>query len=215
MNETLLELNDCIGRLLDIIPVDHNILIVSDHGMIEFTKDVRIDVDDSLFWVRGSDYSEWLVDPKPGRMQATIDFFRKYDGITVYRKDEIPDRWHYGHNIYVTNVLVVADIGVRIIYGDYGNYSLVAGHGYDNRYRQMRPGFFARGPDLRTNIDVDYESWSNIDVYLLVSTLLDVVPAPNNGSCEHVVALLRAESKHRLIDTMCPSTFRYAPIIRK
>ncbi len=63
----LLKLNECLGRLLAVVPHSANVLLVSDHGMTKMVKNVSITIKDDLFWVRGQDYTEWLIDPRPGQ----------------------------------------------------------------------------------------------------------------------------------------------------
>lgn len=187
MNATLLVINECIGRLVQLIPSDHNLLIVSDHGMIRYDQQIRIATNDSLFTIRVDSASHFFLECKPNQTQATVDYLRAtYQNISVYRKDEIPERWHFGNNEYVTDVIIVADIGFELLAGNESAGNSIGGHGYDNRYEQMRPTFVARGPDIRKNITVNASTWHNIDVYLLVSTILGISPSPNNGSAANV-----------------------------
>ena len=55
----------------------------------------------------------------------------------------------------------------------------------------MHPFFMARGPGFKSSSQVD--SFYNVDVYPLMCHLLDLVPAPNNGSLKYVLPLLRDE----------------------
>jgi hypothetical protein len=145
-----------------------------------------------------------------GKEQATIDHLRGYEaagGLKVYRKEEIPERWHYGHNIYVSSVLVVADAGVRLLPAGDG---LVGGHGYDNALDEMRPIFLARGPHLARNITLEKDAFRTLDVYLLVAVLLGLKPSPNNGSCSNVHRVLSANAFHLWAD-VCHQTSSLLP----
>lgn len=191
MNDTLLTINACIGRLLSVIPSNHNLLVVSDHGMVRFDRSIRIMPNDALFTVRIYSNSLFMIECKPNMIQATVDYLKSnYANISVYRKDEIPERWHYGHNEYVTDVIIVADIGIQLLNGtgDTGS-GLVGGHGYDNQYERMRPTFIAHGPDIRNTV-VNASQWHNVDAYLLMATLVGITPSPNNGSLENVMNIL-------------------------
>uniref|UniRef100_A0A914VT04 Uncharacterized protein n=1 Tax=Plectus sambesii TaxID=2011161 RepID=A0A914VT04_9BILA len=190
LNDTLIQLNHCLGRLLALIPHSINVLLVSDHGMMTLSKNISIAHNDDLFWVRGQDYTEWLIDPKPGNEKATIDYLRAYEakgGVKVYQKEEIPDRWHYGHNVYVSSVLVVAEPGYRLL--PEGG-TLVGGHGYDNTVVEMRPTFLAMGPSIVKNHTLAKDDFRTLDVYLLIAALLGLEPSPNNGSCSNVRRVL-------------------------
>lgn len=56
-------------------------------------------------------------------------------------------------------------------------------HGYDNRLMNMRPIFYATGPNFRKNVTAT--SINSVDIYPLVCKLLDFNPSVNNGSLEN------------------------------
>ena len=62
-------------------------------------------------------------------------------------------------------------------------------HGYDNILNSMRPIFVARGPAFKQNAVV--ESIDTVDIYPLMCHLLNIEPAPNNGSLQRAATLLR------------------------
>ena len=66
-------------------------------------------------------------------------------------------------------------------------------HGYDNNLPSMRTIFLARGPGFKTG----YQSipFNNVDIYELMCTLLNLEPAPNNGTLENVLPMLK-ETAH-------------------
>ena len=55
-------------------------------------------------------------------------------------------------------------------------------HGYDNRLPSMKPIFYARGPNFKKNFQTS--PFKSVDIYILICELLDVTPAPNNGTLE-------------------------------
>ena len=63
-------------------------------------------------------------------------------------------------------------------------YSRRGGHGYDNRLPSMKPIFFARGPNIKTNYTAS--PFNTVDIYPLVAALLGIEPEPNNGTLENV-----------------------------
>ncbi len=120
--------------------------------------------------------------------------------VKVYRKSEIPDQWHYKKSPRIADILVVAELGVRLskIAESSGNFSgeMVAGHGYDNAAKEMRPMFMARGPAFPEKVMAPPKIHS-VDLYLLMCRLLGIHPAPNNGSVAVVDRMLRkVEDEH-------------------
>lgn len=61
-------------------------------------------------------------------------------------------------------------------------------HGYDNRAESMHPIFYAFGPAFRHNILA--EPFRNVDIYPLMSYLLQLKQRPTNGSLENVKHIL-------------------------
>ncbi len=62
-------------------------------------------------------------------------------------------------------------------------------HGYDNQNKKMHAFFLARGPAFKEGVTV--ESFQNIHVYELITHLLDIKAAPNDGSLDSVRVLLK------------------------
>lgn len=49
--------------------------------------------------------------PAPGREQELVETLKNQSHVTVYRKDEIPDRFHYKNHPRIMPVIVLADEG--------------------------------------------------------------------------------------------------------
>ena len=62
-------------------------------------------------------------------------------------------------------------------------------HGYDNRLMSMKPIFMARGPDIKVHHEI--QPFMSLDIYPLTAKLLDIVPAPNNGTLDIVHDMIR------------------------
>ena len=67
------------------------------------------------------------------------------------------------------------------IFSIYFQFHLKGQHGYDPTNEDMHPIFLARGPDFASK-SVDQPPFQNIDLYSLSCHLLQLTPAPNNGS---------------------------------
>jgi predicted AlkP superfamily pyrophosphatase or phosphodiesterase len=174
-----------------------NMLVVSDHGMAETSPDRQIYLDDYL------DLSTvTLVDSNPlvglaandGDHQRVVDTLRgKHPRMSVWRRDEVPERLRYRDHPRIPPVVVLADEGwsldrrARTRPADWrpglGN------HGYDNALRSMHGILIARGPAFRRGAKVG--PTESIHLYELMAHLLGVPPAPNAGSLDAVRDMLK------------------------
>ena len=68
-------------------------------------------------------------------------------------------------------------------YGDGGN------HGFDEQLTSMGAVFIASGPAFKAGVTV--EPFRNIHIYELMAEILDLLPAPNDGSLDSVRVVLR------------------------
>jgi hypothetical protein len=66
---------------------------------------------------------------------------------------------------------------------------LQGGHGFDNQLESMRATFIAHGPAFKKAKVV--EPFENIHVYNLMTIILVLKPAPNDGKLEILKTVLR------------------------
>jgi len=164
-----------------------HIIVVSDHGMASVEKSRTIWLDDYLDpdsvsvvdW--GIVVSLW---PEDHRVDDVFRLVAKvHPHMKAYRKHEIPDRWHYRNNRRVAPIILVADEGWTITsrrnnfwqWSDHGG-----NHGYDNQTIPMRAFFAARGPAFRSGVVIS--PFENVNVYSLMTHLLSLMPASNDGT---------------------------------
>ena len=67
-------------------------------------------------------------------------------------------------------------------------------HGYDNLYPSMQSIFLGQGPSLKSPMTIT--PFSNVEVYNLMCDLIDVRPAPNNGTYGKLHHVLRLPPKN-------------------
>jgi len=96
------------------------------------------------------------------------------------KKSQILPRYHYNNSIRIPDLIAVMELGwtatTRSIAVPYkGN------HGYDNTESDMFPFFAARGPKFINATD-ELQPFDNIQVYSIMSAILGLTPAANNGS---------------------------------
>jgi predicted AlkP superfamily pyrophosphatase or phosphodiesterase len=172
-----------------------NVVIVSDHGMSPNARERTIIIEDyvNLDDVDVVDWSPVLgVSPKRGSVD---DLYRalkdKHPALTVYRNEDLPERYKLaGHPRYPA-VVGVADDGWDIVsrqrmkrdYGERGN------HGYDPVNQSMHGLFIAAGPAFREGVTVP--RFDNVHVYELLCRVLGLRPAPNDGDPDVTSSFLR------------------------
>ncbi|HEX3927817.1 MAG TPA: ectonucleotide pyrophosphatase/phosphodiesterase [Gemmatimonadales bacterium] len=187
-----------IGRLMDGL-ASHglgdkvNLIVLADHGMTAISPSRVIYLDD---YVPLTDLT--IVDagpvgaiiPKTGLLDSV---YRKLKGanphMAVYRKADVPARFHYNDNPRITPLVLIADEGWMI--STHASRAPSGGtHGYDNQLLSMGALFVAAGPAFKSGVTVP--PFQNIHIYDLLCHILGLRPAPNDGSPDSTRALLRA-----------------------
>lgn len=179
-----------------------NLLVVSDHGMSELHKDrvilldEIIDPDDLVRRVGGSPVI--YLYPEEEKNEELYQSLKEAENhYRIYRKEELPERLHLKNSRRVGDLVMVADSGYTITTTEWYD-SFVEGlpsatHGFDNRDEQMHAFFLAAGPDFKEGERIDV--FESIHLYELMAYLLDLNPAPNDGSLDSVRVLLEGEGK--------------------
>lgn len=171
-----------------------DVLVVSDHGMIDVRgEDVRY-LDDLV----PADAIEVVdtgplaaLNPKPGRaplVEAAL--VGRHDHYQCWRKQDLPARWAYGHNPRVPAIVCQADPGWQVLMrGAATAHSRRGEHGYAPETPEMRATFVATGPDFVGGTNLP--AFDNVDIYPLLSRLLDIAPAANDGSIAPLLPALK------------------------
>lgn len=165
-----------------------NVIISSDHGMTTVKKRPLVDeiiLNKYLPLLKLAsfeilDYGGFgILTPRPGKDQEVYEALSKVPNVTVYRKEEIPESFHLGKSKRLPPIVIVADLGFNlnsrfIVYVNKGD------HGYHSGEMDMKTIFRAFGPDFRQNYIS--EPFDSIHIYPLMCKLLQIKPAPHNGS---------------------------------
>lgn len=171
-----------------------NLIVLSDHGMTPTSRDRLIALDD---YIDMDDVTvvDWTpvgaVDARPGRLDAVYAaLVDAHPNLKVYRKGELPARYRFGTHPRVTDLVLIADDGWSITTRDrFATFRAGGTHGYDAELPSMRTLFVASGPAFRNGLVVP--SFSNIHVYELMTHILSLKPAPNDGSLDSVKVMLK------------------------
>ncbi len=176
-----------------------NLVVTADHGMADVAGDRVILLDDYLD-LRTVDIVDWTpvaaIAPRDGdALRVYQALAGRHPHLQVYRKGEVPARYHFNAHPRITPIVAVADQGWVITDRESlrrrGGPAGVTGaaHGYDPDLVSMGAVFIAAGPGVAEGRVVP--PFRNVHVYELMAALLRLRPAPNDGSLDSVRAILR------------------------
>jgi len=178
-----------------------NIIVVADHGMASAPAKNVVMIDRLLPLNHVDVVATGVlagINPKPGfdfaRIEAMMEKPQKH--MTCWDKTRVPERFAYGSNPRVPQLLCLADVGWRISTSSYmakKKKPTQGDHGYDNAAPEMQALFIAHGPAFRAGAQVP--SFPNVDVYPLMTHLLDVPAEKNDGDYETVKGMLKSEAQ--------------------
>ena len=204
----VLRADSMIGRLVDGfrkrgIEKKVNLIVVSDHGMAAVPDTNAIVIDEffdtshakQIFWV-GEFTQIW---PKEGYTDEIYEAIKAKlpPQAHIYKKDEIPERFHYSGSRRIAPIIISPDPGWVIMTRERYDRMKAAGkpgavrgsHGYDNASVEMRALFIAHGKAFRKGYVA--EPFSNVEVYNVMCRILGLKPAPNDGNLENVKGMLK------------------------
>lgn len=167
-----------------------NIVIVSDHGMTNITQP-HLFISDYLDLNLYSNFVDGggsLLKIFPRNLSAESELVDKLTKIAnetsafiLYRRDDMPDKWHYKNNARVGHLIIVSNEGQQVFNNRLWFSKSIAQHGFDNNLDSMKPLFVATGPAFKSKTVIK-ASFDQINVFSLFCYLLNVTPPTNNGS---------------------------------
>ena len=196
--EMIRELEQELARLRDGIkdlPIADkvNLIVTSDHGMGQTSEDRYVNIYDHVKeeWVEN--LAGWnpmyLLDAADDYIDSVVNILDAVEGLTAWRKEDIPAHLHYGTHERITNVVVVADsswsVGIEEVDSDYNGGT----HGYDNSNSDMHNVFYAEGPAFKSGYKMG--AFENVNIYPLITHILDLDPAPIDGDLDIVKDMLK------------------------
>uniref|UniRef100_A0A8C8JHY2 SMB domain-containing protein n=1 Tax=Oncorhynchus tshawytscha TaxID=74940 RepID=A0A8C8JHY2_ONCTS len=197
--EALLNVDRLLGFLMDGLKQKNlhhcvNLVLLSDHGMEEasckkaaFVNSYQDNVDDFTV-VQGP-----AARIRPKRVPEDFYSF-DYEGLVKnlscripdqpmrpYLKEHLPKRMHFANNVRIERAHLYMKPGWQAaLYPKEIKYCSGGFHGSDNVFKNMQTIFIGYGPRLKYKTNV--APFENIEVYNLLCDLLDISPAPNNGT---------------------------------
>ena len=195
------QMDTLVGRLMDGLQKRNllenvNLILVSDHGMSQLSRRRVIYLEDIIDSTdaRVVDWSPNLaLIPALGREDSVYTKLKRASSHwQVYRKQEIPLRFHYRDNARIAPILAIADDGWSIVRNHRppkDNEFSLGNHGYDPELPSMHALFIAHGSAFKRGIVVDRVE--NVNLYGLMCKILGLKPAKNDGDLEQVKEMLR------------------------
>ena len=170
-----------------------DLIIVSDHGMAAVSPERYVNVkslvpDRMIASISGGN-PVYLINPSEGKKDSVLYLLNKSKGLKAWSKSKLPERWHYGTNPRIPEIVVVADSSWSIGTRPDGSSLRGGAHGYDNSNSDMFAIFYAAGPSFKKNYK--FKELNNIDIYNLICRILNIIPAKNDGDPAHIKCFLR------------------------
>ena len=203
INTAIATLDSTIGNLItslsDIQMRDSvNIILVSDHGMTNISADRIVNIEEMLkgYKVKYSNSGPiMMIQPKQNKLEEIYSILKRNEKhYKVYKKENIPNYYHFSQNPFIYKILLVADLGWSIITNKelkwYEPGSTGGNHGYDNNTLDMQGTFIASGPQFKKNYKTG--TIRCIDVYPLLCRIFNVVPSGNiDGHLDRIKYILK------------------------
>jgi predicted AlkP superfamily pyrophosphatase or phosphodiesterase len=173
-----------------------HIVVTSDHGMMRTSPERVIVLDDYLDLER-VDVVDWTpvlgIWPRAMTDAEVLAALRNaHPHLQVWRRSEVPARFHYSGNPRIPPIVGHADpgwsIGTRAqLMRDSARFG-GATHGWDPEVRDMGALFLARGPRVRRSAVV--RPFQSVHVYALLAELLGLAPAATDARLDSIAAVL-------------------------
>ncbi|CAN7081962.1 unnamed protein product [Brassica oleracea var. botrytis] len=215
ITEAVVNIDRIIGRLINGLErrgifEDVTMIMVGDHGMVGTCDKKLIFLDDLSPWIKipsswVHDYTPLLAIKPPLGHNASDIVAKIKEGLNsgevengkylkVYLKEDLPSRLHYTESERIPPIIGLVDEGFKVEQERSEAYKECGGaHGYDNALFSMRTIFIGHGPMFAKGRKVP--SFENVEIYNVISTILGLKAAPNNGSNEFPSSVLLPRTK--------------------
>jgi predicted AlkP superfamily pyrophosphatase or phosphodiesterase len=164
-----------IGKLragLDALNLPLNLILVSDHGMLDVDGQVSLgDLDRSKVRVVIDGPMALIYCRDAETIEKTYEKLKKNPGLEVYKRGETPAGWHYNENARSGDLMAIAKGRAILASVEPRRGNPPRGmHGYDPReFKTMDAIFYAVGPNVKPGRIPAFE---NVNVYPFVAKIL-------------------------------------------
>ncbi|KKO50543.1 hypothetical protein VT06_00720 [Arsukibacterium sp. MJ3] len=139
--------------------------------------------------------------PKTGELDAIYHQLKTAlpNSAKVYRKSDLPARWHYQQSKRVAPLLIIPEPGWRLMQqSQYQRWlqrtdkqAVTGSHGYDNIAPEMQAIFIGHGPAFAKGQQIP--AFANIQLYNLMCAILGITPALNDGDLTWAEQILKQD----------------------
>lgn len=167
-----------------------HILLTSDHGMqtINIERYILLDEFLDLSKVRISDLGPaaqiWTIEDGLSVEQIVDALKDAHPSMRVWKKADVPPRYHFSEHKRVPDVVAEADLGWMISSTPYYERlepeRLGGTHGWDPAWQNMHGIFIAHGPAFAAGSKTP--ALRGIDLYSLMAELMQIEPVDTDGS---------------------------------
>lgn len=166
-----------------------NLIVTSDHGMIDISQERVVNMNQYLKpeWCEVIDgRTPTSIFSKAGYRDSIYNALKGIAHIHVWKKEEIPAELQYNDSDRIGDIVVAPELGWQ--FTDVARNNKGA-HGYFPQSPEMQVIFRAIGPDFKKG----YTStgFVNVDIYPLLSYLLQIVPEKTDGQFERIKGILK------------------------
>ncbi|AES77159.1 putative nucleotide diphosphatase [Medicago truncatula] len=203
VTQAVARIDGIIGRLIHGLEKrgvfeDVSIIMVGDHGMVGTCDQKLIFLDDLASWVEIKSnwvhsYSPLLAiwPPSDSNYSLTDVVAKMNEGLSsgkvengnklkVFLKEDLPKRLHYAESDRIPPIIGLVHEGYKVEQSRTGKKECGGAHGYDNEFFSMRTIFIGHGPQFERGKKIP--SFENVEIYNLITSILNIKGAPNNGS---------------------------------
>ena len=193
--DEIVVVDHAIGHLLDGLESrgildEVNVIIVSDHGMTDTPASQVINIADyinldDVVTIGGGPFME--IRPSEDNIEAVYQSLQGIEHTQVFKKEDIPEKFHYKDNNRIEPILLLADEHWSIVTP--GRTPSLGTHGYDPDYKSMNGIFIARGPGFKSGfLGPEVQ---NVHLYEMMCKLMGVTPSENDGNISQTASFLK------------------------
>ncbi|KAF8663254.1 hypothetical protein HU200_055864 [Digitaria exilis] len=209
ITDAVIHIDEMLGRLIAGLEArgvfeDVNIILLGDHGMVGTCDKKLVILEELAPWIKLE--KDWVLSMSPllairppdgvspaevvSKMNEGLGSGKVENGeyLRMYLKENLPSRLHYSENYRIPPIIGLVAEGYKVEMKSSKTNECGGAHGYDNAFFSMRTIFAAHGPRFQGGRTVP--SFENVQIYNVISSILNLKPAPNNGSASFPGAIL-------------------------
>lgn len=202
-------IDNMIGRLISGLEQrgvfeDVTIIMVGDHGMVGTCDKKLIFLDDLAPWIEIPE--SWVITHTPvltirpssgnvpsdvvAKMNEGLSSGKVVNGenLRMYLKEDLPSRLHYASSDRIPPIIGLIGEGFKVEKKKTKHQECGGSHGYDNSFFSMRSIFIGHGPQFARGRKIP--SFENVEIYNLITSILKIKGAANNGSTSFAESVL-------------------------